>query len=86
MSLGPGVALILLGALGAALSLIALWGRIDRRLAALLAGACGVAVGAGALLVQEGVSGLEWAATLVAIGVLAPVHATLVLGRPGRRA
>jgi hypothetical protein len=40
-------------------------------------------VGAGALLVQDGVSGAEWALTLAVLAALGPLHGRLVFGRPG---
>jgi hypothetical protein len=48
-----------------------------------LTAACGTAIGAGGLLVQEDVGPASWAVALVVLGVLTPVHARLVFGEPG---
>jgi len=43
-----------------------------------------MAIGAGGLLVQEGVGPGDWALTLLVLGALNPLHGRLVFGRPGR--
>ena len=43
------------------------------------------AIAAGGLLVQEDVGAASWAFALVLLAILAPVHARLVFGPPGRR-
>ena len=40
----------------------------------------GASVGAGALLVQAHVSGVDWVITLAGLGILAPVHVRVVGG------
>jgi hypothetical protein len=67
----------------AAFVLVALWRRLSEVVAMIALGGIGAAVGAGALLVQDRASGADWAIATVALGVLTPVHARLVLGRPG---
>jgi hypothetical protein len=80
---GWGIALIVGGALLSLLVAFGLWRVVAAPVAFVSAVACGGIVGAGALLVQDGVSGAEWAVTLAALGSLAPLHAWLVFGRPG---
>jgi hypothetical protein len=75
--------LIVAGGLVSVLVLVGLWRRVSEPVALGLLAACGALVGAGALLVQDPVSGAEWAVTLVVLGFLTPVHARLVFGRPG---
>ena len=45
--------------------------------------ACGVAIAAGGLLLQEDVGAASWVLALVALGIVAPVHTRLVFGPPG---
>lgn len=81
MNVGPGVGLI---CGGGTLGLLVAFGplrRLRSRVSAVVLGAAGVAVGAGALLVQDEASAAEWTITLVALGVLTPVHGRLVFGR-----
>jgi multisubunit Na+/H+ antiporter MnhG subunit len=80
---GAGIGLIVAGGLLAVLTSFGLWRRLPRAVAFGLLSASGAIVGAGALLVQEEASGAEWAITLVTLGVLAPMHARLLFGRPG---
>jgi hypothetical protein len=77
-----GVALILAGTAVAALAAFA--GRRAMRVAAVVALAvAGVAVGAGALLVQDRhIDLVNWAATLSLAGIFLPVHAWIALGPP----
>lgn len=85
MNEGAGIGLI---AGGVALSLItvfALWRRAAGAVALGLLVVAGVAVGTGALLVQEQAGIGEWIITLGALGALMPVHMRLVFGRPGGR-
>ena len=86
MNVPAGIALIVGGGVVGLLGAFVLWPRADHRVAASVVAASGVAVGAGALLIQERVGSAEWIVTLVVLGALAPLHATLVLGRPGRSA
>ena len=83
MNVGLGVGLIIAGGLLGLL--IAFWGwrRLPQPLAFGSLAGCGAIVGAGALLVQEQASGVEWVVTLLALSVLAPLHTRLVFGRPG---
>jgi hypothetical protein len=84
--MGAGVALIVAGSLVGLIVVFVLWRRLAPAVALALLAGCGVAVGAGGLLVQDVVTAAEWTLTLVALGVLAPLHARLVFGLPGRRA
>lgn len=83
--MGAGVALIVAGSLVGLLVVFGGWRRLPAPPALALLAGCGVLVGSGALLVQDGASALEWAITLTTLGVLTPVHARLVFGRPGPR-
>jgi len=47
---------------------------------------CGLAVGAGALLVMKHASATNWAVTLVLMAFLVPAHVRVVLGPFGRPA
>lgn len=60
-----------------------LWHRLPAAAAYALAAACGIAIAAGGLLVQDDVGASSWVVAMVALGVLAPVHARLVFGSPG---
>jgi hypothetical protein len=60
-----------------------LWRRLPPVAALGLMAACGMAIGAGGLLVQEDVGPASWAVALVVLGVVTPVHARLVFGEPG---
>jgi multisubunit Na+/H+ antiporter MnhG subunit len=80
---GFGIVLIVAGGLLAILTAFGLWRRLPMAAAYGALGASGAIVGAGALLVQDEVAAAEWAITLVALVVLAPMHARLLFGRPG---
>jgi hypothetical protein len=81
--MGVGVGLIVGASLLAGLVLVALWRRMPAAVAMLALAGLGAVMGAGALLVQDRASGAEWAIATIVIGVLTPIHARLVLGRPG---
>ena len=81
--MGPGIALVVLGSLLGLLVVFGAWRRLPPAAALALMAGCGGLVGSGALLVQDGASGLEWALTLGVLGALTPLHAWLVFGRPG---
>jgi hypothetical protein len=81
---GLGIALLVAGALLTMLVYLVLWGRVRPAVAFASIIACGLVLGAGALLVQDGVSGIEWAVTLVVLSALGPLHGRLVFGHPGR--
>jgi hypothetical protein len=82
---GLGAGLIVSGSMLGLLVVFGAWRRLPAALAFGTLVGCGAMVGAGALLVQEDASGADWAVTLVALGVLTPVHARLVFGLPGTR-
>jgi hypothetical protein len=82
MNTGLGIVLIAAGSLLGLLVVFAMWDRWSAAVSQGLLVGCGVLAGAGALLVQGGASTAEWAATLVALGVLTPLHARVVFGRP----
>jgi hypothetical protein len=80
---GLGIALLVAGALLTLLVYFVLWRRVPPAVAFTSIAACGLILGAGALLVQDGVSGAEWALTLAVLAALGPLHGRLVFGRPG---
>ncbi len=81
--MGWGIALITSGTLLALLVVFGAWRRLPAAAALAILAGCGMLVGAGALLVQEEVTAIEWALTLVGFAVFAPVHARLVFGPAG---
>lgn len=83
MNEGAGIGLIAGGVLAALVTVFSLWRRVPWAVAFGLLTVAGVAVGTGALLVQEQAGPGEWIITLGALGVLTPVHMRLVFGRPG---
>jgi hypothetical protein len=85
VGVGGGVALIALGTVAGLVTVFLLWHRIPAALAFVVTSVCGVCLAAGGLLVQEDVGAASWAFALVLLAILAPVHARLVFGPPGRR-
>lgn len=83
MSRALGVATIAVASACGLVIVFFLWGRLPPVTALALMAACGMAIGAGGLLVQEDVGPASWAVALVVLGVVAPVHARLVFGEPG---
>jgi hypothetical protein len=83
VNVGVGIGLIAAGGLLAILTVLGLRRRLPMAAAFGILAASGAIVGAGALLVQDEVAASEWAITLVALGVLTPLHARLLFGRPG---
>ena len=79
----PGVALIAGGGAVAVLVTAFLRGRAPGLVVAGILTACGAALGAGALLVQDHVSTTNWAVTEVMIAFLVPAHVRIVLGPLG---
>jgi hypothetical protein len=85
VSVAGGIALIVVGSVVGLLTVFLLWHRIPAGLALVLASVCGMCLAVGGLLVQQDVNGASWAFALVLLAILAPVHARLVFGPPGRR-
>ena len=83
MSRGVGVATIAVASACGLVIVFFLWRRLPPVTALALMAACGMAIGAGGLLVQEDVGPASWAIALVVLGVVTPVHARLVFGQPG---
>lgn len=79
-----GLGLIVAGSLLVLLTVIGLWRRLPGPAALVLLAAAGAIVGGGALLVQDDPGSGDWGLTLLVLGVLTPLHARLVFGRPGR--
>jgi hypothetical protein len=84
VSVGAGVALIVAGSVVGLVTVFVLWRRVPAGLALVIASACGMCLAAGGLLLQEDVGAASWGFALVLLAVLAPVHARLVFGPPGR--
>jgi hypothetical protein len=61
-----------------------LWRRLPAAAASAVMAACGTGVAVGGLLVQHDVGTASWVVAVVALGVVAPIHARLVFGPPGR--
>jgi hypothetical protein len=61
-----------------------LWHRVPAGLALVVTSLCGMSLAAGGLLVQEDVGPASWVVALLLLAILAPVHARLVFGMPGR--
>jgi drug/metabolite transporter (DMT)-like permease len=79
------IALVLVGAttvLGLVL-VFGLWHRLPERVALATAGAIGMALGAGVLLLQEDPGPWDWVAALGILAVGTPLHCRMVFGRPG---
>src|SRR3990170_112325 len=83
MAVGAGIALMATGALCWLLVLVAAWHRLSAPSAFGLLVLCGVAIGAGGLLVQDEAGVASWVITLGLLGLLSPVHGRLVFGPPG---
>lgn len=83
MSNGAGVATIAVASALGLLTVFVLWRRVPAGAAFALIASCGVGVAVGGLLVQDDVGTASWVVAVVALGVLAPVHARLVFGPPG---
>ena len=83
MSRGVGVATIAVASAAGLVIVFFLWRRLPPVTALALMAACGMAIGAGGLRVQEHVGPASWAVALAVLGVFTPVHARLVFGAPG---
>lgn len=77
---GAGIALIVAGTVVAVPTAFLLRTRAPGPLVATVLTLCGLALGAGALLVQDHVSTTNWVLTLVLLSFLVPAHARIVLG------
>jgi hypothetical protein len=84
VSTGAGVATIVGASALGLLTVFVLWRRLPPPAAHAVIAACGVGLAVGGLLVQDDVGTASWVVAVVALGVLAPVHARLVFGSPGR--
>jgi len=84
VSTGAGVVTIAGASALGLLTLFVLWRRVPAAAAYALMASCGVGVAVGGLLVQDDVGTASWVVAVVALGVVAPVHARLVFGPPGR--
>lgn len=80
---GAGIGLIAGGVLLALVTVFSLWRRIPPRVAFGFLAVTGMAVGAGALLVQQHAGIGDRVITIGVLGVLTPIHMRLVFGRPG---
>jgi hypothetical protein len=84
MNVPAGVALIVAGSGLSLVVVLGAWRRLPAAAALGAVGGAGLLVGFGAISVQAEASAPEWGLALAAIGLLAPVHARLVFGPPGR--
>jgi hypothetical protein len=84
VSTGAGIATIAGASVLGMLTVFVLWRRLPPVAALAVIAACGVGLAVGGLLVQDDVGKASWVVAIVALGVLAPVHARLVFGPPGR--
>ena len=78
------MALIAGASLVGVLVVFGLWHRLPATAAYVLLTSCGACLGLGGLLVQEDVGTASWWVAPVTLGLLAPLHARLVFGKPGR--
>ena len=81
---GAGVATIVGASALGLVTVFVLWRRMPAAAADALMATSGVGVAVGGLLVQDDVGTATWVVAVVALGVVAPVHARLVFGPPGR--
>jgi hypothetical protein len=81
---GSGVATIVGASALGLVTVFGLWRRLPAAAAFAAVTACGVGVAVGGLLVQDDVGTASWVVAVLALGVVAPVHARLVFGPPGR--
>ena len=81
---GAGVATIVGASALGLVTVFGLWRRMPAAAAYALMASCGIGVAVGGLLVQDDVGTASWVVAVVALGVVAPVHARLVFGPPGR--
>ena len=84
MSTAAGVTTIVGASALGLLTVFVLWRRLPAAAASAVMAACGTGVAVGALLVQHDVGTASWVVAVVALGVVAPIHARLVFGPPGR--
>jgi hypothetical protein len=84
VSTGAGVATIVGASALGLLTVLVLWRRLPAAAALATIALCGVGVAVGGLLVQDDVGTASWVVAVVVLGVIAPVHARLVFGPPGR--
>jgi hypothetical protein len=84
MQSGAGIALIVSGAGLGLLAGFVLRTRLPAPGVLVLLASAGMTLGAGALLVQQEASLVNWMVTLATMIVLSPLHARVMLGRLGR--
>jgi len=80
MHTGVGIALIVAGSLVGLAFAFAVRRRAPAAVVAAVLALCGLALGAGALLVLHHVSVTNWTVTLVLMAVLVPAHVRVMLG------
>ena len=85
MHAGVGIGLLVGGAVAALVTAFVLRARAPAPVVTTVLVGCGVALAAGALLVQRHVSRTNWILTVVLLAFLVPAHVRVVLGRFGRR-
>jgi ABC-type transport system involved in cytochrome c biogenesis permease subunit len=80
-----GIVLIVAGGIVALATAFLLRSRLPALVVTVVLFGCGVAMGIGALAVQDDVSTTEWILVPLLMSVLAPAHVRVVLGPFGRR-
>jgi hypothetical protein len=80
MSDGAGVALIVAGAAVVAVTGFVLRRRLPAPVVVLLVAGASVAIGAGALVVQDHTTMADWVVALGAMAVLGPLHIRVLVG------
>jgi ABC-type transport system involved in cytochrome c biogenesis permease subunit len=78
-----GIATIVIGGVAALATTFFLRTRLPAVVVGIVLMGCGVALGIGALAVQDHVSTTEWALVPLLMSVLAPAHVRVVLGSFG---
>ncbi len=86
MEEGAGVLLIAAATVVGLVDVFVLWARLPAWGALAVLSVAGIALGAGALLLQGNVGAANWVITIVGLALLAPVHLRAVFGPPGRHA
>jgi hypothetical protein len=86
MSDGAGVALIVGGTAGVAVTGFLLRRRLPGAVVFVLVAACSVALTAGALIVQDHTTTTDWVVAVAAMALLGPAHVRFLLGPFGRSA
>jgi hypothetical protein len=80
-----GVVALAVGVLLGGVTTFVLWRRVPAPAALALAAVAGMSLGAGMLLLRDGVGTGDWVVALTLLGVLTPIHVRSAFGAPGER-